>query len=1036
VCVAVGLVLSLSAGAASPVRAAGMVVDTTADETTNGDGCSLREAVANANADAATYPDCAAGTGVDTITFSVTGTITLTSGALPTISDADGLTISGSGQDITISGQDPVPETQDHRHFFVAAGARLALNFLTLTHGRAAMGTSGIGSGGPGASGGSILNDGTLDLFAVEITDSRAGEGGGTLNGGAGRGGDGGAIANTATGTLNALGVTLAGNKAGRGGTNGGNSSGQGFGGDGGAIYNGGGTVTIANATLYGNRTGQDPSVLHSGDGGAIDTRGGTVTVIFSTLNANELAAGGHGYGIASEEGANVYLANTILADALGEECFTGFADPGVGTFHDSGGNLQDAGSCGFGVTADPKLDPAGLQDNGGWVRTIGLQADSPAINAIGYFTIPGYCLTYFIDARGFSRPVPALGNCDIGAFELQKTAQVITFAQPTTPATYGSTFNVDPTSDSGLGVSLGAAGGCSAAAVATGFDVTMTSGTTSCVLTASQAGDDSYAAATDVVRTVLAQKKPLTVTADDKSKTFGGSAPSFSVHYSPFAPGDGAGDLGGSLAFTFAGINGTTYGPSTSVPTNTGSYSITPSGYSSDDYSFSYWAGTYTIQQATQAIAITTHAPGTATAGSSFSVAATGGGSGNAVTFGHAGVCTNLGATFTMTSGTGTCTVKYDQAGNANYFAAPQLTEDVTASKIAQAISFTSTAPAAAVYGDSYSPTATGGASGNPVTFGASGACSYAAGVVTMTVSGTCTVTANQAGNADYDPAPQVSQIFSVGKKPASLGFTGNLFWSTGSATATSTTVTLTGLVTPAPGGTIDLTRATVTFDLYKSTNVAMTSPDATCAGTVNASGVGSCARILSVDNWTVIMEIPASNLYFTAPDSDPIVLTVYAPTTGKFATAGGWVVDPSYRDIPVAISPTNNHGNFGFSVKYKTGTTPMGQSVYVFRGANGYNYVAKSNSWVGGGVAFGTNNSSLSGKCNVTVINPATGLVVTALSGGNYTYRVDVTDNGSTGDTYAISIYAPGGVLYHRTGTAGSQLALRGGNVVVHTK
>ena len=31
------------------------------------------------------------------------------------------------------------------------------------------------------------------------------------------------------------------------------------------------------------------------------------------------------------------------------------------------------------------------------------------------------------------------------------------------------------------------------------------------------------------------------------------------------------------------------------------------------------------------------------------------------------------------MTSGTGTCTVKYDQAGDANYNAAPQVTETVT---------------------------------------------------------------------------------------------------------------------------------------------------------------------------------------------------------------------------------------------------------------------------------------------------------------------------------------------------------------------
>ena len=42
-----------------------------------------------------------------------------------------------------------------------------------------------------------------------------------------------------------------------------------------------------------------------------------------------------------------------------------------------------------------------------------------------------------------------------------------------------------------------------------------------------------------------------------------------------------------------------------------------------------------------------------------SFTVAASGGGSGNAVTFSSGGACSNTGDTFTMTSGTGTCTVK-----------------------------------------------------------------------------------------------------------------------------------------------------------------------------------------------------------------------------------------------------------------------------------------------------------------------------------------------------------------------------------------
>jgi len=70
------------------------------------------------------------------------------------------------------------------------------------------------------------------------------------------------------------------------------------------------------------------------------------------------------------------------------------------------------------------------------------------------------------------------------------------------------------------------------------------------------------------------------------------------------------------------------------------------------------------------------------------------------------------------------------------------------------------------------------------------------------------------------------------------------------------------------------------------------------------------------------------------------------------------------------------------------------------------------------------------------VTAINPGTGLAVSGIGGGNYTFRVDVTDNGSNGDTYAISVYTPAGTLYHQAGTTGSQLPLGGGNIIVHTQ
>src|SRR4029079_14468773 len=85
------------------------------------------------------------------------------------------------------------------------------------------------------------------------------------------------------------------------------------------------------------------------------------------------------------------------------------------------------------------------------------------------------------------------------------KANQVISFAQPASPKVFGTSFPVSTSSDSGLAVDIAATGGCSISAA--GDTVTMTSGSTDCVLTASQGGYANYNTATDVVRTVVANK-------------------------------------------------------------------------------------------------------------------------------------------------------------------------------------------------------------------------------------------------------------------------------------------------------------------------------------------------------------------------------------------------------------------------------------------------------------------------------------------------------------------------------------------------
>ena len=177
----------------------------------------------------------------------------------------------------------------------------------------------------------------------------------------------------------------------------------------------------------------------------------------------------------------------------------------------------------------------------------------------------------------------------------------------------------------------------------------------------------------------------------------------------------------------------------------------------------------------ASQTITFTTGAPATAGYNSSFTVVATGGGSGNPVVFTSSGSCSNASATYTMTSGSGTCSVIANQAGDSNYTAAPQVTETTKATLGSQTITFTTNAPATAGYNSSFTVAATA-SSGLAVVYTSTGACTNSGATYTMSSgSGTCSVIANQPGNANYAAAPQVTQTVTATSQTQTITFSKN---------------------------------------------------------------------------------------------------------------------------------------------------------------------------------------------------------------------------------------------------------------------
>jgi hypothetical protein len=127
---------------------------------------------------------------------------------------------------------------------------------------------------------------------------------------------------------------------------------------------------------------------------------------------------------------------------------------------------------------------------------------------------------------------------------------------------------------------------------------------------------------------------------------------------------------------------------------------------------------------------------------------------------------------------GVGTCTITATQRGNSSYHPAPQKRQSfaVAPAVAVQSISFTSPPPpGATVGGPTYTVTANA-SSGLPVAFsagaGSSGVCVVSGSTVTIVGAGTCTIDADQPGDAGYLAAPQVQQTFSIAKGTQTITF------------------------------------------------------------------------------------------------------------------------------------------------------------------------------------------------------------------------------------------------------------------------
>jgi hypothetical protein len=357
---------------AAPARAAVIEVEVLADVLAVDQVCTLREAVINANNDAATWPDCAAGSGADTINISPAGTITFAIVNTPGPGDTDelaaegdldissSLTINGSPGGTTINANaldrifDINPET-DGDPMTPTPNIVVHLNRLHITNGYQ-------------------NQSGALRVWwnsTVFVNDS-----------------------------------TISASRA--------------WADDGGGVYVFGGTLTMTNCTVSGNR-----AYLHA----AGIRNDGVLNLVSCTVTNNDSDFPNTAGGIWNSTGPEgTTLRNTIVAGNGGVDCpnllgqFTSLGYNVVGEFGTIVGNPVMVPAAGDQLdVSDAAVQLGPLQNNGGPTRTHALGGGSIAIDK-------GHASGTAADQRGLARPcdLAAVANAaggdgsDSGAFEVQ----------------------------------------------------------------------------------------------------------------------------------------------------------------------------------------------------------------------------------------------------------------------------------------------------------------------------------------------------------------------------------------------------------------------------------------------------------------------------------------------------------------------------------------------------------------------------------------------------------------------------------------
>jgi hypothetical protein len=570
---------------------------------------------------------------------------------------------------------------------------------------------------------------------------------------------------------------------------------------------------------------------------------------------------------------------------------------------------------------------------------------------------------------------------------------QSITFTStaPSAATVGGASYAVSAAASSGLAVTYTIDAASSSVCSLAGTTVSFI-GTGTCTIDTDQSGNASYLAAPQV-------QQSFAVGLASQAISFTSTAPSGVIAGDPAYTVTATATSGLAVVFSAdsssAGVC-TVSGSSVSF-VGTGTCTI-----DADQPGNGTYAAAARVQQSfgvgqpsapsVQSITFTSTAPSSATVGGATYAVSAIASSGLAVVFSadaaSSGICTVSGSTVTPV-GTGTCTVDASQPGDASYQAAPQVQQSFTVGLTPQSTSFTSTPPAAAtVGGASYTVTATatsGLAVSFSITAGSAGVCSISGTTVSFTGAGTCTVDADQAGNASYAAAAQVQQSFTV---------------STPSKSSQSIVFSSSAPSSASVGGTPYHVTATASSGLFVSLSIAAGSVGvcSLSGGAVSFSGPGNC---------TINADQPGNASYLAAPQVQqsfsvglpPQTITFTSTTPGSAVVGGATYTVAATASSGLTVSFSIAAGSAGVCSIAGTTVSMTGAGTCVVNADQTGNASYAAASQVQQSFAVGKGSQTItftSTPGHVDKNDPPYIVSATATSGLVVTFTIDSSSNG----------------------------------------